>query len=153
MSPGSWALWLWLRMTRHLCYKITIHALHSIFQDFPCSKFRGAAPRTPLMHIQHPHREYIFSTTAHIASLCHWYCSRIFIVVTAPGDFLCVMKITLLLCGGGWPVKQHTHINITHRHRGRDLSDTHSIIRLQHWHWVLGTLYKMLPLDRYYIEG
>ena len=88
MSPGSWALWL--RMTPLLQ---NYNTCTSIFQDFPCSKFRGAAPHTPLMHISNIHTESTYSLQQqqqqqHTLHHCVTGIVAEFLVVTAPRDFL-----------------------------------------------------------------
>ena len=64
----------------------------SIFQDFPCSKFRGAAPHTPLMHISNIHTESTYSLQQqqqqHTLHHCVTGIVAEFLVIPAPGDFL-----------------------------------------------------------------
>lgn len=117
--------------------------MHFHFPRFSMFKIqRCRTAHTSYAHLQHPHREYIFSTTttttAHIASLCHWYCSRIFSDTSTWRLF--VMKITLLLsCCVGWAGRSQAHHTHTlHIDIEEGTSLTHSIIRLQPW--VLGTL-------------
>ena len=78
------------------------------------------------------------NSTHHIASLCHWYCSRIFSGNSTSRLF--VIKITLLLsCCVGWAGRSQAHHTHTlHIDIEEGTSLTHSIIRLQPW--VLATL-------------
>ena len=146
--------------------------MHFHFPRFSMFKIqRCRTAHTSYAHLQHPHREYIFSTTTRTTAhttLHHCVTGIVaeFLVVTAPGDFLWWKShfCCLVVWWAGRSQVHHTHnTHITHRYRGRDLSDTqyHSSAALGPWHVVkcrglslsLGRYWRMTDHCHWFWQG